>query len=190
MRKCFYGYSQNTTGPLYCPKSTLCNDQQVIITSIWWWWDHHHNQPVIIESPSSFALSTTLNSCWHIFYYPFAFMQRPKPPFSYLPRIKKSLIIIFFNSLLRPNLFLNVPTVGKTRWLLFSSWPCSFFASLRGRATHAWWMWMWHLAHEVGPCPLLLSQQTLVLQGALSNTLIGSLGASKSKGINDTLLFS
>ena len=25
MRKCFYGYSQNTTGPSYCPKSTLCN---------------------------------------------------------------------------------------------------------------------------------------------------------------------
>ena len=24
MRKCFYGYSQNTTGPLYCPNSTLC----------------------------------------------------------------------------------------------------------------------------------------------------------------------
>ena len=33
------------------------------------------------------------------------FMQRPKPPFSYFPRIKKSLIIIFFNSLLRPNLY-------------------------------------------------------------------------------------
>ena len=67
------------------------NDQQVIITSIRWWWDHYHNQPVIIESPSSFALSTTLNSCWHIFYSPFAFMQRPKPPFSYFPRIKSHL---------------------------------------------------------------------------------------------------
>ena len=26
MRKCFYGYSQNTTGPTYCTNSTLCND--------------------------------------------------------------------------------------------------------------------------------------------------------------------
>ena len=25
MRKCFYGYSQNTTGPSYYPNSTLCN---------------------------------------------------------------------------------------------------------------------------------------------------------------------
>ena len=89
MRKCFYGYSQNTTGPSYCPKSTLCNDQQVIITSIWWWWDHHHNQPVIIESPSSFALSTTLNSCWHIFYYPFAFYAKTKTTLFLFPSYQK-----------------------------------------------------------------------------------------------------
>ena len=25
MRKCFYGYSQNNTGPTYCPKGTLCS---------------------------------------------------------------------------------------------------------------------------------------------------------------------
>ena len=27
MGKCFYGYSQNTTGPAYCPNSTLCNGE-------------------------------------------------------------------------------------------------------------------------------------------------------------------
>ena len=40
MRKCFYGYRQNTTGPSYCPKSTLCSgqaleeaDKKIILTA-------------------------------------------------------------------------------------------------------------------------------------------------------------
>ena len=65
------------------------NDKQVIITSIRWRWDHYHNQPVIIESPSSFALSTTLNSCWHIFYYPFAFYANTKATLFLFPSYQK-----------------------------------------------------------------------------------------------------
>ena len=30
MRKCFYGYSQNTTGLSYCPKSTLCTAKSTL----------------------------------------------------------------------------------------------------------------------------------------------------------------
>ena len=33
MRKCFYGYSQNTTGPLYCPKRSLCTGWEYFFAS-------------------------------------------------------------------------------------------------------------------------------------------------------------
>ena len=96
---------------------------------------HHHIQPmhnVLFEQYDGITITAnpwSLNRHHHLHFQllwiavgifsitHLHFMQRP--PFSYFPRIKKSLIIIFFNSLLRPNLFLNVPTVGKTRWLLF-----------------------------------------------------------------------
>ena len=37
MRKCFYGYSQNTTGPSYYPNSTLCSAVRLSFGMSWDW---------------------------------------------------------------------------------------------------------------------------------------------------------
>ena len=49
MRKCFYGYSQNTTGPSYCPNSTLYTGkipwatEQVLFHCCCDWWKVSRN---------------------------------------------------------------------------------------------------------------------------------------------------
>ena len=48
MRKCFYGYSQNTTGPSYYPNSTLC-----IVTDV---------SPCFL--PTSYLFNTP--TCWEL----------------------------------------------------------------------------------------------------------------------------
>ena len=112
--------------------SQVSDDDGIIITINPWSLNRHHHLHFQL-----LWIAVGIFSITHLH-----FMQRPKPPFSYFPRIKKSLIIIFSNSLLRPNLFSSHKMCddrthswknAKTRLCYFPSWPSSFFASRRAK---------------------------------------------------------